>query len=337
MSSRYDLPGDDAENTRRADALLQSRICNNGPGVAVRVVRHGRILYRGEFGLADITANVPICQETRFLLASVTKQFTAMAIMMLVERGEITYEHRLSEFFEKFPDYAREITVRHLLQHTAGLPEYSDIYQGSDPPTSSTVLDSLSSNYLLFTPGSRYHYSNSGYVVLGQIVECVSGERYPDFLKEHIFKPCDMMSSSVPEGNWPNVLHRAHGYANWDCSFKEANGCRFRLLYGEDGIYATIDDLVRWDQALYTRKLVKQSTLAAAWTDGVPTGEGEMKYGFGWLIEPNYEWHNGQYCGFNTYIARHRSRRLAIIVLANNADQNTTDIGAKLSEIFMPA
>jgi CubicO group peptidase (beta-lactamase class C family) len=330
----------------------------NMPGAAVRVVSYGEVIHHGHYGLADLARNIPIGPETTFLLASLTKPFSAMAIMMLVEEGEISYESRLSEFFPDFPGYARDITIRHLLQHTSGLREYSDLFiddgkisrpdddkdgwprpadlpPSAFEPTSRDTLELLTRHDLQFAPGDRRVYSNSGYAVLGQIVEVVSGGSYPNFIKRRIFDRVGMDHSVVPVRGWRKVPNRANSYSRLQGSYVDVDYTPLNLVYGEDGIYTTIDDMVRWDQALYTAALVKQSTLDEAFRPGKLNDGTPIDSGYGWFIGEEFVDHDGAWLGFRTYIRRYRSRRLTVLVLANCAQLNAACLGNDIAEILL--
>jgi CubicO group peptidase (beta-lactamase class C family) len=338
------------------DALFAPWSAQHGmPGAAVLVVHHRAVIHRANYGLADITRGVRINPKTSFLLASLTKQFTAMAVMMLVERGGLSYENRVSEFFPDFPAVARDITVQHLLQHTAGFREYSDLFimenkisapdDVRDPwprsaslppsayePTSEDTRRILTRHELTFVPGERWSYSNSGYVVLGRIVEVVSGRSYPNFLKRRIFEPIGMANSVVPVRGWRRVPNRATSYS-WAAKYQDIDYTPLNLTYGEDGVYTTIDDMFRWDQALYTAALVKQSTLDEAFRSGKLNNGDPIDYGYGWFIGKDFVDHEGAWLGFRTYIRRYRSRRLTVIILANCAQLNAAAMGNDIADI----
>ncbi len=343
----------------RIDALFAPWSAQHGmPGAAVRVIEHGKVIHRGHYGLADLARKVPIDSKTSFLLASLTKSFTALAIQMLVEQGRLGYDHRLSEFFPAFPGYARDVSIRHLLQHTSGLREYSDLFiqekkisppddekdpwprsAGSAPsawePTAQEALTVLTRHDLEFPPGEQRVYSNSGYVVLAQIVETLTGRSYPDVLSQWIFHRIGMWDSVVPVRDWRHVPRRANSYSWSQGKYRDVDYTPLNLVYGEDGIYATIEDMVRWDQVLYTADLVKQSTLDGAFRPGHLNNGTEIDSGYGWFIGPDFVDHAGLWLGFRTYIRRYRSRRLAIIVLANCAELNAATMGNEIANILL--
>lgn len=338
--------------TDRADALLAKWYEKDGPGMAVLLIRDGHVAYRKGIGLADIDARAPVTPGTQFLLGSVPKQFTAMAILMLKEKGKLQLDDSLAKYCPEFPDYARTITIRHLLNHTSGLPDYEELllgkvdydklYQSSKSPraaheyTSGEALEALSREQKLrFSPGEKFEYSNSGYVVLAQIVERLSGKRYAEFLRENIFNPLGMRDTLVVDERRQKVPRLATGYGKRNGQWQDITYTPENFIYGEDGIYSTVDDLYQWDQALYTERLVPRSTLEMAFTpgrsnDGKETDTyltGMLKrptsYGFGWFIttlKGNKELeHGGFWSGYRSYIIRVPAQRTTAIVLMNSA------------------
>jgi CubicO group peptidase (beta-lactamase class C family) len=340
--------------TPRLDSLLAKDNDKNGPGMAAMLIRDGRIVYRKDFGYADLDAHTLIARGTQFLLGSMTKQFTAMAIMILKERGKLHFEDSLAKFCPEFPAYARTITIRHLLNHTSGLPDYEEIllggkvdydklFQSSKSPrtahefTSAEALSALSRQpKLRFAPGEKFEYSNSGYVVLGQIIERLSGMRYAEFLKQNIFNPLEMHDTLVVDERHQKMPRLARGYGKRNGMWQDIGYSPEDYVYGEDGIHGTIDDLYKWDQALYTEKLVQRETLATAFQPGY-TNDGNIadtymtgilkrptSYGFGWFITPENGTleleHGGFWSGYRSYIVRIPPRRLTAIVLLNSAD-----------------
>jgi CubicO group peptidase (beta-lactamase class C family) len=348
----------------RLDALLNDWREKNAPGMAALLVRNGRIEYRKVFGFANLDARTPITADTQFLLASLTKQFTAMAIMILAERHKLQFDDTLAKFCPEFPDYARTITIRQLLNHTAGLTQYQELLVGKvdenyfrsskSPPaahefTAAEALQVLSrQRNLRFTPGEKFEYSDSAYVVLAQIVERLTGRRYAEFLKETIFDPLGMNDTLVVDERKQKVPRLALAYAKRNGQWQDITYTPENSIYGEDGIYSTINDLYKWDQALYTERLVSRSTLEMAFTPG-RTNDGKeivtdlfthrSSYGFGWFIsslhgEKVVE-HSGGWSGYATHILRVPSRRVTAIVLTNSSNDDVPDIAWEMAENAM--
>jgi CubicO group peptidase (beta-lactamase class C family) len=338
--------------TERLDALFTKWDQPGTPGLAAMLVMDGKVEYRKTIGLADLDAHTPITKDTQFLLASVSKQFTAMAIMILAERGKLHIDDTLARFCPEFPPYSETITIRHLLNHTSGLPDYEELLLGKvdfnnfftsskSPPaarefTAKDALDILSrQKELRFVPGARFEYSNSGYVVLGQIVERASGQRYAEFLRENIFKPLAMDDTLVVDERKQKPPRLALGYGKKDGQWRDITYSPENSIYGEDNVVTTIEDMYKWDQALYTDRLVSRAMLDMAFTPGHPT-TGVSTYGFGWQIrsfdgDPTVE-HGGGWSGYRTYILRVPKRRLTAIVLTNSSNNEVGSLAHRMIE-----
>jgi CubicO group peptidase (beta-lactamase class C family) len=315
-------------------AALMSSLSERGQfSGSILVAEHGRIIYDRGFGAADIKRNVGFTPNTPVYLASLTKQFTAMAIMMLAERGQLSYADTLSKYFPEFPTYAEKITIRNLLNHTSGIPDYVQLDLERPGLTNEDVFRTLIRQPALsFAPGEKYEYSNSNYILLALIVEKVTGQPYNLFLQNKIFVPLGMKHTFVYDRSRQKTS-RAIGYSRFgDVSDYDL------LTYGEGGIYSTVADLFKWDQALYTEKLVKRATLNEAFTRGKLNDGSSISYGFGWVIadyngETIYA-HAGRYGGFNTYIKRFPNERATIIFLTNHDFKNMSAIGNALISIL---
>jgi CubicO group peptidase (beta-lactamase class C family) len=348
----------------RLDALLNDWKQKNAPGMAAALIRDGQSEYRKFFGFADLERRKPISPDTQFLLASLTKQFTAMAIMILAERHKFAFDDSLAKFCPEFPGYARSITIRNLLNHTAGLTQYQELLVGKigenyfrsskSPPaahefTAAEALQVLSRQQKLrFTPGEKFEYSDSAYVLLGQIIERISGERYAEFLKETIFDPLGMKDTLVVDERKQKVPRLALAYEKRQGRWQDITYSPENSIYGEDGIYSTINDLYKWDQALYTDRLVSRATLEMAFTPG-RNNQGEeiatsvfthpTSYGFGWFISSMHGEkvveHSGGWSGYSTHILRVPGRRVTAIVLTNSSNEDVPDIAWDMAEMAM--
>lgn len=351
------------EKASRVAALFLPLEKGDTPGAAVIVVKEGRVLLKAGYGLSNLETRQHITPDTAFLLASVTKQFTAMAIMILAERGKLSYEDPLSKFFPQFPSFAREITVRRLLNHTAGLPEYEGLFlkqrlidrdwprsaksqRSPFEPTSKDVLKLLAEQKKLrFRPGEKFEYSNSNYVVLAQIVEKVSGESFSQFLQRNIFAPLGMKRTLLYDETRFKLSNVATSYILKRGVYQDIDYSPLNLIYGEDNIYTTVEDMARWDRALYTNKLVTAATLREALTpgrlnSGKPTRYGSVDgkltyYGFGWLIDDDKVYHPGGWLGYRTTILRFPKAGLSVVILSNLATFHPFMIAEKISEIYL--
>lgn len=316
------------------------------PGACVAVIRHGKVVYRAAYGLANLEERQSATPATNYRLASVTKQFTAMAIMMLVERNLLLYDRTLTDLFPDFPSYGRMITIRHLLHHTSGLIDYEELIpEGATVPVLDKdvlrMLERQDSTY--FEPGTRYQYSNSGYALLAMIVEKVSGRSFASFLKENIFVPLGMNNTVAFEKGISTVPHRAYGYTQQDTtddqSFERTDQSLTSSVLGDGGIYSSIEDLFHWDQALYSEKVVSRSTLAKAFSPNIlPDGQ-NSGYGFGWRIATHQGLralhHSGSTIGFRTHLLRFPDEQLTVIVLVNRANVNTEALAFSIADRFL--
>jgi CubicO group peptidase (beta-lactamase class C family) len=298
------------------------------PGLAVLLAREGEIVLAKDFGAANLSTKTPVTQDTNFRLASLTKQFTAMSIMILTERGIIALDDPLHGFFPGFPRYGDSITLRQLLTHTSGLTDYEDLI----PPDTTVqlkdrdVLEILGTqDQTLFPPGTKFRYSNGGYALLALAVEASSGQGFAAFLRENIFEPLAMFDSVAYEAGVSEVRRRALGYTRDGDAFKESDQSLTSAVLGDGGIYSSITDLCKWDQALYGERLVSRQMLEQAFTDH---GNG---YGFGWFIEGEKVWHYGETSGFTTRIERFPKKRQTVILLANRRDADLAVLAKALT------
>lgn len=325
------LGGDKAA---QIDSLMSALAGRGQFSGSVLVAENGRVLYEHGFGTADLKNGIPFSPSTPCYLASLTKQFTAMAVMILAERHKLSLSDPLSNYFSGFSRLAAGVTIRHLLNHTSGIPDYTRL--GLEHPgltNDSVMLALVRADSLDFPAGTRYQYSNSGYVILAKIIEKVSGKSYREFLKRNIFDPLGMSSTAVYDETRPEIPGHAIGYGR----FGDLDDYNL-LTCGEGGIYSSVDDLFKWDQALYTEKLVQAPALEEAFTKPLLQDGSASSYGFGWAIG-EYDGqktlsHAGRYGGFNTYIKRFTRDHATIIFLTNHGFRNMGAIGGALANIL---
>lgn len=314
----------------------------NVPGATVMIIKDGKPILARSYGLADIARKIPVETRTNFRLASVTKQFTAMCILMLQERGKLSYNQTLKEIFPDYPDYGKAITIRYLLNHTSGLIDYESLI----PDTATVqVLDAdvlqmmMEQDSTYFSPGTQYRYSNSGYARSAMIVEKISGQSFARFLQENIFDPVGMTNTVAYEQGISEVNFRAFGYANENSNLVFKDQSQTSAVLGDGGIYSSVEDLFSWDQALYTDKLVSFETLEQAFTPGILKDGTKLDYGFGWRIDEyrgmERAHHTGQTCGFTTIIQRYPEQRFSIIILTNRNEPMLMELANRLADLFL--
>ena len=306
------------------------------PGAAVLVIRDGQTVYRKGFGMAHIENQIEITPETSFRLASLTKQFTAMAIMMLVEDGKLQLDTRITDVFPDLPGFMRDITIVQLVRHNAGLVDYASLVPASatEQVHDSDVFDMMrQTTETLFPPGTSYQYSNSGYAMLAMVVEELSGLSFSEYLATRIFTPLHMDHSVGFVEGVNTVPDRAFGYTVSDSGVDYSDQSLTSAVLGDGGIYSSVDDLARWDQALYTDTLVSSNMLEFAFTPGL------SNYGFGWRIT-DYKGrkrlsHTGSSRGFRNVIHRFPDEKLTVIILTNRSGPDVTPLAEKLTDHFM--
>lgn len=323
------------------DALFADYNKSGSPGASITVIDNGRTVFSKAYGFADVENRIPAHSNTSYRLASVTKQFTATAVLMLVDRGKLSLDSRLTDVLPGAPPYARNVTIRHLLTHTSGLVDYEDLI-----PDSQTVqvldrdvlmsLNKIDSVY--FPPGAKYRYSNSGYALLALVVEALSGQSFAGFLKEQIFKPLGMDRTVAFEKGVSTVENRAYGYSKTETGFIQTDQSVTSAVLGDGGIYSSVDELSRWDRELHDSRLLgpglrQQSFTPATLSDGTTT-----KYGFGWNIEPYKNqssiFHTGSTRGFRNAILRFPERQLTIIILTNRNEGEPIEIAKKIADLM---
>jgi CubicO group peptidase (beta-lactamase class C family) len=326
---------------RAIDSLMARYAQPGGPGASLLVVRDGRTVLARGYGLADVERRVPVTPETNFRLASLSKQFTATAIMLLVADGKLRYDDSISTLVAGLPAFARGVTVRHLLNHTSGLSAYEDFVPDSQTAqVHDADIPALIShaNGLKFAPGTHYAYSNTGYVLLALVVEHVTGKPFADVLRERIFAPLGMTNTMAREERTV-VPHRAYGYTLRPAGVRLTDQSNTSATLGDGGIYSNILDLAKWDRALTEHTLVGADAQRLAWTPPTLPDTAVTEYGFGWFIGKAHgttrQWHHGESRGFTNFILRYPDRRLTVVILTNRtggAPWDTADQVASLVE-----
>jgi len=309
------------------------------PGASVVVIRDGRVTVRRAYGTANLERHTPATPETNYRLASVSKQFTAMAVMLLIRDGKLRYDQPARDILPELPAVAHAVTVRHLLNHTSGLVDYEDLIPDSRTAQLSDrdVLDMLAARDSVYFPaGTRYSYSNSGYVLLGLIVQRVSGLSFPEFLARRLFSPLGMTATVAHVEGQDTIARRAYGYSPRAGAFVQTDQSVTSATLGDGGIYSSVDDLVRWDRALYGTALVDAATLELATTPPRLPGDSASEYGFGWFVDTYRgarRWrHTGETSGFRNAIQRFPARRFTVVVLTNRSSGEPGAIAERIAD-----
>ena len=296
------------------DSLMRP-YTGNVPGASVLVVQDGNTVFARSYGLADLEARTPATPATNYRLASVTKQFTAAAILLLAQDGKLSIDEPVKRWLPTLPPAADTITLRHLLSHTSGLIDYEDVMPAdtTEPLHDLDVLRLLEGeDRTYFAPGTSYRYSNSGYALLALVVAKASGHDFASFLRERIFVPLGMTNTVAFEDGISTVANRAYGYSHVDGAWQRTDQSTTSAVLGDGGIYSSIEDLAKWNAAL-ERKPFRDAFVAQTATDEPDVAH----YGFGWRLGPGTQWHSGETIGFRNVIVRWPADRLAVVVLTN--------------------
>ncbi len=305
------------------DGLMQ-RYDGRVPGAAVLVLKDGQPVFRRGYGLAVLEDGTPVSPATNFRLASVSKQFTAAAILLLAEDGALSIDDPLKKWLPELPAVADAMTLRQLLSHSSGLLDYEDLMDPADTRQvhDIDVLHLLQKeNRTYFAPGSSYRYSNSGYALLALVVGKASGSDFASFLRQRIFLPLGMTATFAHQDGVDEVPERAYGYSQIDGHWQRTDQSTTSAVLGDGGIYSSIDDLAKWDAALYDERLLRRASLQQAFSAATATPEPDVPhYGFGWRINGDALWHSGESIGFRNVIVRYPKQKLTVVVLSNRND-----------------
>jgi CubicO group peptidase (beta-lactamase class C family) len=356
------------ELSKQIDGSFSGTASTDTPGFAVLVKKDGKIVFEKGYGVRDLRTKTAIDAQTNFRLASFTKQFTAMAVMLLVHDDKLRYDESLTDIFPEFPAYGKTITVRNLLNHTGGLPDYEDlmnavektkeqIWSAEKQIHDAEVLQLLErESQGKFAPGTKWEYSNSGYVVLGLIVAKVSGKSFGQFLQDRICAPLKMNHTLVFEKGKNQTTHRAYGHAKKENVFVETDQSSTSATQGDGGIYSNLEDLSKWDDALRDHTLLSEKDFLPAITPAILPPGAETKlaedvpdslrghaiaYGFGWFLNLQDShplmWHYGDTMGFKSAILRYTRDNVTVIGLCNRTDLDQGALALKAAQLFLPA
>jgi len=332
-----------SEIEKKLDSLLTPYFMPSQPGCEVLVAKHGQVIYKKAFGSANLELQVPVATDMVFNIGSITKQFTAVAILQLVEQGKISLDDSLQKYVPDFPSKGHTITIEHLLTHTSGIQDYLQIdYSGQNMERwdykPKQIIDSFKNRSLNFTPGTRFSYSNSGYFLLGYIIEKVTGKSYQSYIVNNLFKPLGLTHTCFDNDN--NIIPgRVNGYQQEDAGFKNTEYWSPTIEYAAGGLISNVDDLLRWHNGLYSYQILKKKTLQKAFapfhlTDGTTAG-----YGYGWFLKTingiqSIE-HSGGLPGFKTNEIYYPAEDVFIAIMCNSGSAPVEELSPGISVIAL--
>ncbi len=320
------------------DMLLQEKYKPENPGATVLISKQGKIIYHKAFGMANMELQVPMKPENIFEIGSITKQFTSVAILMLMEHGKLAIEDEITKFIPDYPTHGKKITIHHLLNHTSGIKSYTSMNLSEIAPkdmTPTELIDYFKNESMDFDPGTEWRYNNSGYIILGFIIEKVSGQAYEDFVEEHIFKKLQMNNSRY--GHKGEIIkNRASGYQTRD-GYVNANYLSMTLPYAAGALMSTVEDLHKWQNAINTNILVKAETIEKAFQNTKLNNGKPTYYGYGWSVNevngsPSIE-HGGGIFGYTAYQLYIPEEDVHAAILTNCNCNSPTDITIRLAAI----
>jgi D-alanyl-D-alanine carboxypeptidase len=318
---------------RQAQDLIKPYLDAKSFSGSILVAKDGTPVWRESFGAADREWDVANTADTKFRLGSITKQFTATAILQLAEQGKLSVDDPISKYYADAPPAWAKVTIKHLLTHTSGIPSYTALPKffetsSKQPLTPDGIIKLTRDMPLEFEPGSKYAYDNTGYILLGYVIEKVSGETYADYVAKHIFAPLGMKDTGYDVSE-TILRHRASGYKPTKDGWRNADYLDMTLPYAAGSLYSTTGDLLTWDRALTEGKILTPASRQAMFTDY------GHQYGFGWRIDTDgghaRVGHGGGINGFSTGIARYPKDGVVAIVLANYMGSPSSAISDNLA------
>ena len=327
----------------RADATIKNFKKDAEFSGAVLIGQNGKIVFQKAYGYANREWNIPNTTQTKFRIASLTKQFTAAAILILHDRGKLKVTDPISRYLPDLPAEWQRVTIHQLLTHTSGLPEYTS------PPeiektlnltgaTPQQLIDLVRQQPMLFSPGTKFHYCNTGYLLLGMIIEKVSGLDYGAFLNRNIFVPLQLNNTGYDSR--ANILpERASGYWMRNGRVENAGYVDVSIPYAAGGLYSTVSDLFRWNEALATGRLLSVESQRAMFTPYPEAVLSGMHYGYGVVIterlgQPRY-YHGGGIQGFATAIERYPKSNVCVVVLSNEEEVKSWELATSLADLLL--
>jgi CubicO group peptidase (beta-lactamase class C family) len=336
----YAQQKDDSQLTSYYDKILSEQFRTDEPGATVLVSRNGQVIYKKAFGMANLESNTPMQIDNVFWIASIGKEFTAVAILQLMEQGKLNLQDEITKYIPDYPTQGYKITIEHLLTHTSGIQNFSGI---ADPEkklafdcTPTEVIDFFKNMPMRFPPGTKWEYSNSGYFLLGYIIEKITGKTYEEYLEENIFKPAGM-TNSLFASNKKIIKNRVGAYSLGPNGFENSRFLNMTHVYSAGAIQSTVEDFFKWHQAVHSYKLLKKETLDKAFTRYKLTDGTEVDYGYGRRLGYVYEspsiWHGGSIEGFGTTEIYLPKEDVFVVVFSNCDCNYPKDIATRLAAL----
>jgi CubicO group peptidase (beta-lactamase class C family) len=333
----------DSPFENKIDKLLTKEFHQSQPGCEVLVAKHGQIIFKKAYGSANLELNVPLTPAMVFNLASITKQFTAVAILQLVEQGKISLHDSLQKFIPDFPSKGYTITIENLLTHTSGIKDYMqldypDSYMERWDYRPKQLIDSFKNIPLEFEPGTKFSYSNSGYYLLGYIIEKITGKRYQNYVQDDLLKPLGLTHTYFDSAGII-IPNRVNGYQKDDTVYKNADYWSPTIEYAAGGLISNVDDLFKWHKGLYTYQILKKETLQKAFTSYQLKDGTSTDYGYGWFLKTSNDIksieHAGGIPGFVTNEIYFPAEDIFIAILSNCGTAPIDELSVNISSIAL--
>lgn len=327
---------------KKIDTILSAYNDDSKPGASVLVYQNDKIVFKKGYGVKEVNLFEKIDPTTNFRLASVTKQFTAMSILLLAKNNKISLEDPLTKYFSSFPSYGKKIKIKHLLTHSSGLIDYEDLMPSTQQKqlhdTNCLQLMYLADS-LYFPAGTQYKYSNTGYAILALIVEKVSGQNFASFLKENIFKPLGMKNTVAFEEGKSTVMNRAYGNSLENGIWKQTDQSLTSAVLGDGGIYSNTIEMSQWIKALWNYKLLNPEMQKSAWSRKKLDNGKLIDYGYGWHVEEyhniTHPYHDGSSIGFRNNILLFPDQKLMVIIFTNRNEGDPMVEAKKIADLYL--
>ncbi len=340
------LPARGGSESTGVDALFDHFNEGVQPGVAVMVIRDGEVVHSKGYGYANLEDRTPITENSTFRLGSVSKQFTALAVALLADRGQLDLDDPIARSYVPALAPYKGVTVRHLMTHMSGLPDYYDRIDLSEWEESGTIPSNRDVMEYVgelgkrdFRPGKKYVYSNPAYEALCLVVEAVSGQSFAEFMREEVFLPIGMDNSLIHDHHRPAIKRQVRGYAQTEGGYELDDWDTLNGITGSGSQFSTLEDFYAWDQALYGDSIFSDTLLEQAFTRARLNNGKEIDYGFGFRLD-SYKGHRriahgGSWVGFNTAISRYPDLELTVVVLSNRSEYDPVAVSDKVTDIFL--